>query len=58
MDDYIVYSDTLFSCTVSFTKRMVLNLNNEERKENNDQIYYYVNIDGKWLIAAMMDNVK
>ena len=58
VDDYIVYSDTLFSCTVSFTKRMVLNLNNEERKEHNDQIYYYVNIDGKWLIAAMMDNVK
>ena len=58
VDDYIVYSDTLFSCTVSFTKRMVLNLNNEERKEYNDQVYYYVNIDGKWLIAAMMDNVK
>ncbi len=58
VDDYTVYSDTLFSCTVSFTKRMVLNLNNEERKEYNDQIYYYVNIDGKWLIAAMMDNVK
>ena len=56
--DYIVYSDTLFSCTVSFTKRMVLNFNSEERKEYNDQIYYYVNIDGKWLIAAMMDNVK
>ena len=58
VDDYIVYSDTLFSCTVSFTKKMYLNLNNEERAEYNNQVYYYVKIDGNWLIAAMMDNVK
>ena len=56
--DYTVYTDKLFSCTVSFTKRMVLTATNEERREDNDQVYYYVNVDGKWLIAAMMDNVK
>ena len=58
VEDYTVYSDTLFSCSVSFTKRMILSLNGEERLENNNQIYYYVNIDGNWLIAALMDNVN
>ncbi len=57
VDDYTVYSDSLFSCRVSFTKRMVLKTG-EERKEDNDQIYYYVNIDGNWLIAAMLNNTN
>ncbi len=57
VDDYTVYSDSLFSCRVSFTKRMVLKTG-EERKEDNDQIYYYVNIDGNWLIAAMLRNTN
>lgn len=55
VEDYTAYSDSLFSCSVSFTKRMVLK-SGEERTEENDQVYYYVNIDGNWLIAAMMSD--
>lgn len=55
--DYTVYSDNCFSVKVYFDKSMILKLNNEERIVNNNQIYYYVNIDGKWLIADMRDNL-
>ena len=58
VDDYIVYSDELFSCHVSFDKRMILTSYNQERMDRMDQIFYYVNIDGQWLIAAMVDNVE
>lgn len=57
VDDYTVYSETLFSCRVSFNKRMVLK-NGQEIIEPNDQIYYYVKIDDKWLIAAMLNNTE
>lgn len=55
--DYTVYSDDCFSVKVYFDKSMILKLNNQERIVNNNQIYYYVNIDGKWLIADMRDNL-
>ena len=50
--EYTVYSDSCFSCRVIFDKTMILK-NGETRTEHNDQVYYYVNIDGKWLIADM-----
>lgn len=56
--DYIVYSDKCFSVKVVFDKSMILNLNGEERIDHNDQIYYYVKIDDKWLIADIRENVQ
>ena len=56
--DYIVYSDELFACNVAFEKKMTLTLNGELRTDNLNQTFYYVNIDGEWLIAAMIDNVQ
>lgn len=59
VDNYIQYSDDLFSCTVSFTKRVVLTSNGQEKLDDNNQIYYYVKIaDNDWRIAAMMDVQK
>jgi hypothetical protein len=42
---------------VVFDKSMILKLNGQERVDHNDQIYYYVKIDGKWLIADMKEKV-
>ncbi|MCM1309275.1 MAG: hypothetical protein NC223_11810 [Butyrivibrio sp.] len=53
VSEYVRYSDDCFSCRVAFDKYMVLTLSGEPRTERNDQIYYYVNIDGSWLIADM-----
>lgn len=58
VEDYTVYSDTLFSCRVAFDKRMVVTKTGNEVIESNDQIYYYVKIDGNWLIAAMLNNTN
>lgn len=55
--DYKVYSDDCFSVNVVFDKSMILKLNGQERVDHNDQIYYYVKIDGKWLIADMKEKV-
>lgn len=56
--NYTVYNDKCFSVNVIFEKSMILNLNGEERIEKNDQIYYYVNIDGRWVIADMNENIQ
>ncbi len=53
VSEYIRYSDRCFSCRVAFDKHMVLTLSGEARVEHNDQVYYYVNVDGNWLIADM-----
>lgn len=53
VSEYVRYSDSCFSCRVAFDKYMVLTLSGDPRTERNDQVYYYVNIDGKWLIADM-----
>lgn len=53
VSEYIRYSDSCFSCRVAFDKYMVLTLSGEPRIERNDQVYYYVNIGGNWLIADM-----
>ena len=53
VSEYVRYSDHCFSCRVVFDKRMVLTLSGEPRVERNDQVYYYVNIGGEWLIADM-----
>lgn len=55
VDDYTVYNDELFTCTISFTKRVVLTSNKQEKLDDNNQIYYFVKIDGEWLIAALKD---
>lgn len=55
--DYKVYSEDCFSVNVVFDKSMILKLNGQERVDHNDQIYYYVKIDGKWLIADMKEKV-
>lgn len=53
VSNYVVYSDDCFSVEVAFDKTMVLTLNGNERLDKNNQVYYYVKIDGKWLIADM-----
>ena len=53
VSNYIVYSEDCFSVEVAFDKTMVLTLNGNERLDQNNQVYYYVKIDGKWLIADM-----
>lgn len=58
VDNYTVYSDDLFTCTISFTKRVVLTSSKEEKLDDNNQIYYFVKIDGEWLIAALTDAEK
>ena len=55
--DYKVYSEDCFSVNVVFDKSMILKLNGQERVDHNDQVYYYVKIDGKWLIADMKEKV-
>ena len=56
--DYVVYSDELFACNVSFEKKMILTLTGDLRTDSMNQTFYYVNINGEWLIAAMIDNVQ
>lgn len=56
VSEYVRYSDSCFSCRVAFDKYMVLTLSGEPRTERNDQVYYYVNIGGSWLIADMKSN--
>jgi hypothetical protein len=53
VSNYVVYSDDCFSVEVAFDKTMILTLNGNERLDKNNQVYYYVKIDGKWLIADM-----
>ena len=54
--DYIRYSDRCFSCRVVFDKSMYLTATGDTRVEHNDQTYYFVDIDGKWLIADIRSN--
>lgn len=58
VDEYVVYSDELFACNVSFEKKMILTATGDLRTDSMNQTFYYVKIDGEWLIAAMIDNVE
>lgn len=49
--NYTVYSDDLFSCEVSFEKTMHLTNTGSKRVDKLHETYYFVKIDGKWLIA-------
>lgn len=53
VSNYIVYSDDLFSCDVYFDKEMTLTKTGEERHDVTNTRFYYVNLDGEWLIADM-----
>ena len=53
VEGYIPYSEDFFSCEVSFDKMMILTRTGEERHDNTHTRFYYVRIDGKWLIADM-----
>ena len=56
--DYVVYSDELFACNVAFEKKMILTATGDLRTDSMNQTFYYVKINGEWLIAAMIDNVQ
>lgn len=58
VEDYTPYSDVCFSCRIIFDKSMYLTATGDTRTEHNDQTYYFVNIDGKWLIADIKSNVE
>ncbi len=49
--DYTVYNDSLFSCEVFFEKTMVLTKGGGKRVDMVHDIYYFVKIDGDWLIS-------
>lgn len=51
VSEYTPYTEDCFSCRVIFDKSMYLTNTGETRVEHNDQTYYYVNIEGNWLIA-------
>lgn len=53
--NYVSYSDKCFSVDVSFDKSIILWINGETRIDKSRQKYFYVNIDGKWLIADMRE---
>lgn len=51
VENYTVYSDCLFSCEISFEKTMTLLKGGGKRVDTVHDIYYFVKIDGDWLIA-------
>lgn len=53
VENYIRYTDDFFSCQVSFDKTMVLISTNQTRHDPMHTRFYYVRIDGKWVIADM-----
>ena len=53
VENYIRYSEDFFSCEVSFDKKMILINTGQERHDFFHTRFYYVNIDGSWVIADM-----
>lgn len=51
--DYIKYSEDFFSCHVYFEKTMLLTKTGEVRTVVTNDKYYYVKVDGKWVVADM-----
>lgn len=51
--DYVRYSEDFFSCNVYFEKKMLLTKTGATRTVVTNDTYYYVRIDGKWVIADM-----
>ncbi len=53
VSNYVRYSEDFFSCDVYFEKTMVLTKTGEVRTVVTNDKYYYVNIDGKWVVVDM-----
>lgn len=53
VSNYVVYDENFFSCEVSFDKKMILTKTGQERHDIHNTRYYYVRIDGKWVITDM-----
>lgn len=51
--NYVRYSEDFFSCDVYFEKTMVLTKTGEVRTVVTNDKYYYVNVDGKWVVVDM-----
>ena len=53
VENYIRYTEDFFSCEVSFDKKMLLVNTGQESHDVTHTRFYYVNLDGKWVIADM-----
>ncbi len=53
VSNYTEYGEDFFSCDVTFDKKMILKKTGQERHDITNTQYYYVNLDGKWVIADM-----
>lgn len=53
VENYVRYSEDFFSCEVSFVKKMYLPKTNQHQQDEVHTRFYYVNIDGSWVIADM-----
>lgn len=53
VSNYVVYNEGFFSCEVSFDKKMILTKTGQERHDIHNTRYYYVKVDGKWVITDM-----
>ena len=51
--NYVRYSEDFFSCDVYFEKTMVLTKTGEVRTVVTNDKYYYVKVDGKWVVVDM-----
>lgn len=54
--EYVPYSEDCFSCRVVFDKSIHLRKTGATRVEHNDQTYFYVKPDDKWVIADIKSN--
>ncbi len=52
--EYIQYSDVFFQVNVYFDKSMTLTRTGDVRVDTTNSTYYYVYIDGAWVIADMI----
>ena len=52
VENYIRYSEDFFSCEISFDKKLIL-ITGQERHDYTHTRFYYVNIDGNWVIVDM-----
>ncbi|MCM1186364.1 MAG: hypothetical protein NC251_03755 [Lachnoclostridium sp.] len=53
VSNYIVYNEDFFSCEVSFDKKMILTKTGQERHDIHNTRYYYLKMDGNWVIVDM-----
>ncbi len=53
VSNYVRYSEDFFSCDVYFEKNMLLTKTGQVRTVVTNDKYYYVKLDGSWVIADM-----